>query len=226
MIRVGIDPTTPPFSYVNPSSGNVEGFTVEFMTEIGLHIDQDIQFVTLAYRDFLPELLAGKIDVVMVSQQIDAKSQDRLLTSEPVFYSETQLVVRRHDSTALDRREDFKGKKVGVQSGWTASTAHDFVRQRYDNIGLAIADLRHGELDAVCVERPVAHALVHGDSAFSLTDVALDRASQMLVVRHADSTLLNSLTEAYCVMTVLNTVAELIENWDMVGAMDYAVCVH
>ncbi|MGZ4475016.1 MAG: transporter substrate-binding domain-containing protein, partial [Nocardioides sp.] len=68
VVRVGTEGTYPPFSYIDPKSGEVTGFDIEVARAVAAKAGWDLKIVRGTFDSLFPAMDAGRID--MIANQI------------------------------------------------------------------------------------------------------------------------------------------------------------
>ncbi|WP_367143823.1 lysine/arginine/ornithine ABC transporter substrate-binding protein ArgT [Pantoea stewartii] len=152
-IRVGTDPTYPPFESKN-AQGQLVGFDIDLANEICKRIQTKCTYVESDFDALIPSLKAKKIDAIISSLSITAKRQEEIAFSYKLYAANARLVAPK-GSKILPTVESLKGKNVGVLQGTTQETyANQYWRPKgvtvtpYANQDLVYQDLTAGRIDA------------------------------------------------------------------------------
>lgn len=125
-----------------------------------------------AWDGIFAGLASGKYDAISSSVSITDERKQAMDFSDPYFEVKQGVVVK--EGEGIKTEADLKGKKVGAQIGTTGYFAAQRVAgdtaKSYDEVGLAIADLAAGRLDAVICDDAVAadYALTNPEYAKTL----------------------------------------------------------
>ncbi|NCC25445.1 MAG: basic amino acid ABC transporter substrate-binding protein [Deltaproteobacteria bacterium] len=157
-ITFASDATWPPMEFVDESK-NIVGFSVDLVNAMAKAGGFTPVIKNTAWDGIFAGLIAGKYDAVSSSVTITEERQKAMDFSEPYFEVKQGVVVK--DGSAIKTQDDLKGKKVGAQIGTTGfftskRLVGDSNSKSYDEVGLAIADLANGRLDAVICDDAVA----------------------------------------------------------------------
>ncbi len=133
-IVVGTNTPFPPFEF-RDAEGNLVGFTVDMVTEIGNRTDKTIRWSDYVDWDVLLE--AGKIGSVnmIASSMTITEERDRVYDFSEFYYSANQAVLVHPDSTLACSDKDcavdeVTDKTIAVQTG---TTSHIWAR---DNLAI------------------------------------------------------------------------------------------
>lgn len=82
----------------------------------------------------------------------------------------------KHVYQPIDDVSDLDGRTVGVNLGWSAdymlSDRNDMTIVRYNTVASLVMALRYGHIDAIAIERPTAHDIVHCMSGLCIVEPA------------------------------------------------------
>jgi polar amino acid transport system substrate-binding protein len=156
-IVFAVDATWPPMEFVNQDK-EIVGYSIDYMTAAGKLAGFKPVFKNTPWDGIFAGLQGGNYDAICSSVSITEKRKKAMDFSEPYYEVRQALIVPR-DSDA-ETLEDLKGKKVGAQIGTTGYFAIKEVNgvnpESYDAIGLAMRDLKNGNLAGVVCDDPVA----------------------------------------------------------------------
>lgn len=168
-LTVGSDTAFPPFESMN---GEVaEGFDVDLMGAIAKEMGIDkVVFKTEIFDTLIPTLKAGgKFDVIASGMTIKAERQLEIDFSDPYFDSNQSVGMKAGGTYSAPA--DFKGKKIGVQSGTTGeSWATENLKPAgaeivpFKDAVSAFAALQAGNVYAVINDLPVTADVVKDPS--------------------------------------------------------------
>ena len=151
VVRVGTEGTYPPFSYRDPSTGDLTGYDIDVMRAVGEEAGFDVQFVTAPFDALFAALDAGRIDAIANQVTINPERQANYLFTEPYTYSRGVIVTATgtDDITSL---KDLKGVTTAqsATSNWyqVARDAGAKV-QTVEGLPQAAALVAQGRVDAL-----------------------------------------------------------------------------
>ena len=135
------------------------GYSIDYIHEIAKRANLKITFRDVAWDGIFAGLAAGNYDILASSTTITPERQQAFDFTIP-YYGAVQAVVMPKGKK-INSLADLKGLTVGSQIGITgvfvlrkANVGADI--REYDDVGLAIADLAAGRIDAVICDDPVA----------------------------------------------------------------------
>ncbi len=156
-IVFAVDATWPPMEFLSKDK-EIVGFSIDFVKAAGKEAGFTPVFKNTAWDGIFAGLAAGKYDAICSSVSITEKRKKAMDFSEPYFEVNQVLIVPKN--SPVTSLEQLKGKKVGGQIGTTGyfaiKKADGVIAKSYDEIGLAMEDLKIGRIDGVVCDSPVA----------------------------------------------------------------------
>lgn len=117
-LRVGIRNDSPGFAYLNIDTGEINGYEVDLMNEIGAVLGRDIEYTVVNDTTREQELKNGDIDLVIATYTITDGRKSDLVFSRPYYTDKLAFLVPK-DSKARSV-SDLNAAKVGVADNTTA----------------------------------------------------------------------------------------------------------
>jgi ABC-type amino acid transport substrate-binding protein len=165
VLRVGIDPTYPPFDTLR--EGKVAGYDAELAGALASDLGVKVEFTPVALDAIYDALASGKADILVSALPFIYERQAAVRYSVPYYQSGQVLLVRAGDR-AIASVSDLSGKKVGVELGSNADTearrlARTSVptmqlRSTYRSPEEALDALAKGDIDATITDNEPAQA--------------------------------------------------------------------
>ncbi|MEO8287726.1 MAG: ABC transporter substrate-binding protein [Chloroflexota bacterium] len=162
-LRVGMDPTYPPFESLRDSKP--EGRDVDLARAIAADLGVQVEFKALALDTLYDALADRQVDMLVSALPFIYERQKEIRYSVP-YYQAGQVLVVRTGETAIKSVDDLRGKRVGVELGSNADTeARRLARTRLQTMQVrpdyhAAADaldaLERGEVDACIADNASA----------------------------------------------------------------------
>lgn len=156
-ITFASDCTWPPMEYMD-SSKQCVGFSQDLVNAIAKEAGFTADIKNTAWDGIFAGLAAGKYQVIASSVSITEERKRAMDFSDPYFEVKQGVVTKK--GSGIKSKADLKGKKIGAQIGTTgyfqAKKTAGATPKSYDEVGLAIEDLRLGRLDAVYCDDAVA----------------------------------------------------------------------
>jgi len=123
-IRVGTDPTWPPYQMLNNVTQEIEGFEVELADKCAERLGLTIEWQSVSFDNIILSVQNGQLDMGVSGFSITSDRLEQVSFTVPHSTTEGQIVMLKSVAeskgiTTLNALADFKtaGIKVGVQSG-------------------------------------------------------------------------------------------------------------
>ncbi len=162
VLRVAVSDGNPPFSFVDPLSGTIIGYDIDFARAIAAGIGVELQLVVATLADRVALLQSGKVDLIVAEMTITPERAQTVAFSIPYFVVGQQLAVLASGS---DRVEDYGSSRIGAARGSTEAEylANDFPGAKvslFREGPQALQALRDGTVDAVIGDSPTLASLI------------------------------------------------------------------
>jgi polar amino acid transport system substrate-binding protein len=109
VLRVGLDPSWPPFEYVDPGSGEVVGLDVDLARAIGRELGVEVALVISGWEGLYNALFAGQFDAILSALPYDPWRTREALYSISYFNAGPVLVARDERAGLLGPGPESKG---------------------------------------------------------------------------------------------------------------------
>lgn len=162
--RVGFITPYPPFSEVNPRSGQVDGFDVQVVRALAQSRLVRLQLVHTGAQQILSWLERGQLDFVGNQLLATADMRERFIFADGYVDLRLILCQRENDNRDFLSLEDFLGHKLGVLADTAADTQGSAVLgpdlRRFATTRAGLAALLAGEIDAFVDESLILDHLI------------------------------------------------------------------
>jgi polar amino acid transport system substrate-binding protein len=175
----GVSSDTLLFGFRNPIGGKLEGLDVDIIREVAkalykendAGVDKRITFRVIRYKDRLPLLMNGKVDIVAHSMTINCDRWNAINFSSQYFLAGQKIVVRK-DSDAESLESLPKGTKVCIPNGGTSEDTIKDLNTKLklgleavgvDDITECLVKLQQGDVDAALSDDTVLQGFVAQD---------------------------------------------------------------
>lgn len=125
-IRLGLDSAPYPPFYEADTSGNFVGWEVEIGDALCAAMNEECEWVGIAWDGIIPALMANKIDAIVGSMSITEERLKNINFSEK-YYNTPASVIALKSMDIDGTPESMAGKIIGVQ----VSTTHQNYVQNY-----------------------------------------------------------------------------------------------
>lgn len=154
ILTVGTSGTLLATSFRDEESGDLTGFEVEVVRELGERLELEIEFRELGFDEMLTSVSTGQLDMAANDIEVTEDMTDQFLFSTPIKYSYGTAVVRKDDLSGIESLEDLEGKKAaGVSTSVYMQIARDYGAEEvtYDNATneVYLRDVSIGRTDVI-----------------------------------------------------------------------------
>lgn len=217
-IIIGLDENFPPMGFRNENN-EIVGFDIDLAKEAAKRMGITAEFQPINWDSKELELNSGKVDLLWNGLTITEERLENMLFTKP-YLNNKQVILVKNDS-AITKKDDLKGKPVGVQAESSAIDAvkNDPIGQQLqlneysDNI-LAFTDLDLGRVDAVVADEIVVkYYLENNDTNFKLIDEDFGDEQYGIAAKKGNEALVEKLQTALDEMIADGSAAKISDNW-------------
>ena len=177
---LGTESTYPPFEFIVIENGQSVGVGFDVLLAQKFAEKLGVELVTseMAFDSLIPAIQAGTIDLAGSITPTDERKQ-AVDFSENYYETSNVFLVRKGEEGNFTAAESFDGKTIGAQVG---TAQNDLVVNDMTNaqslllpkVTTLIQELKTGNIDAICVEKPVGDIYIaaYPDLALAEYEVA------------------------------------------------------
>jgi len=179
-LRVGIDPSYPPFEWADEATGALKGYDIDLARELGVRLGAQIDFVEIGFDGLYDAARTGKIDAIVSGMPYDPTMTENVAYGVWYFNAGQFLVVRAGEGK-IGSVDDLDGRKLGVELGSTGDLearrlerkGRQFTLVTYPTAEDALNALAQQQVDAVLVDVISAYVSMAKGAAVKLTGSAV-----------------------------------------------------
>lgn len=152
-----------PFEYMD--KGEIVGFDIDLINAIAEEAGFSITIDNVGWDPLFVEIGEKRADLAASAITINDDRKQTYDFSTPYFLSTNMIMVK--EGSSIKTAEDLKDKKVAVQNGTTGQDAVEGLLgknnenvKKFENIPLAIMELKNGGVDAVVADNTVVEEYV------------------------------------------------------------------
>lgn len=220
VLRVGLDPSYPPFEFVDPTTGQVMGYDVDLARALAERLGFRVEFVVLGFDGLYEALKTARIDAIISAFPYDPTLTQDVAYSLPYLDVGVRLVVREGEETIREAK-DLAGKKVGVEWGSEGEVVGRKLARRLPGLSLklcstpeeALEALVRGEVDAALVDTVSIYQFQGKGGSVRILGDPLTAERYVIVVRRDSRTLLKAIDKALIVMKERGFLETLRRKW-------------
>lgn len=214
-INVGISLGTPPFGLIDANM-QPDGFDVEVARMIARDLGVELNIVDTVASNRVPNLVAGKLDIVVSSFSITAERAKAIAFTNTI-YVDGQVFLSPADKPVA-KMEDLVGMNVGV----TRSSTNDIIAtkkaiegtniQRYDDDATTSQALLSGQVDGIVTSGGLARVFVERNPELKV-QFFVSSAPMSIGVRRGDADLLHWVNTEIFLLTNSGELPALQQKW-------------
>lgn len=147
-LRIGIDPSYPPFETVDEATNEPQGYDVELACEIGRRLGLQVDFVFIGFDSLYDAVITGKIDVIISGMPYDPNWTEDVAYGV-WYFNAGQFLVVRQDEAVIGSVEDLAFHRLGVELGTTGDLEARRLQKRIDRVTIETFDTVDATLRAL-----------------------------------------------------------------------------
>jgi ABC-type amino acid transport substrate-binding protein len=217
---VGMDPSWPPFEYVDQSTGQIVGLDVDLARAIGQRLGVEVELVNVGFDSLYDALYVGRFDAI-----ISALPYNPLLYADVAYsisyFNAGQVLVVRADEREISEAKDLSGKKLGVEFASEGDVVSRRLQKEIQGSNLetymapqdVLRALKEGEVEAAIVDAVSAYQFMAAEGGVQVVGDPLTDELYVIAVRLESPLLLKAINEALVEMREDSTLGRLQEKW-------------
>jgi ABC-type amino acid transport substrate-binding protein len=176
---VGTESNYPPYEF--KEGGELKGFEIDLVREVGKRLARPVQIKDMAFDNLLLEAVTGRIHVIAAAMTPTEERKKKILFSKS-YIPKNPFVILSLPGASYKTMESLKGKKVAVNSGYTAEaflkTQPGVTVQSFSGPMEAFMAVKSKKVDAFVVVEDVAKSYLkkQGGLFMSVLDQGDDTA--------------------------------------------------
>jgi polar amino acid transport system substrate-binding protein len=206
-----------PYCLQDPAQpSRVIGFEVEIADAIGRALGVKAQFVQCDWKNLVPTLERGEIDLALNGLERDDELARRVRITRP-YYVFTETIAIRPDDARHATLESLAGVRVGTLAN---TLAHRVLRAHpaietvlYDDDVAPYDDLMGGRLVAVVLDSVIANR--HLAQGIKIADGNLLRGAYVGAIRKGDETLAAAVDQSLGRLVSSGELREILRRWQL-----------
>lgn len=215
-LYVGTNAEFMPYEYLE--NGKMVGFDIDLMEAIGKELGYEIVWSNMGFDGLLPALQMKKIDAVIAGMSQTPERQKAVTFSMPyMLVSSDEHFVIVNENSPLVKKEELKGKKVGVQIG---TIQEEFAKelgatpQLYNSWTGALMDLQNNKIDAVIIADVTGEEYLKSMSGLKKVDVVIDtQPGASIALRKGETKLAEQINQAILKLDNNGTYLQILQKY-------------
>lgn len=199
---VGSDAAYAPFESENADK-TVQGFDIDIIKAVAEKAGFSIKIINTPWEGLFSQLDSGDRDILISAITINDERKKVMDFSEPYF--EAAQLIALPVSSKVQKFEDLKTLKIGVQTGTTGDEVASRLLgksspnvKRFEGTPLALQELTNGGVDAVVADNGVINNfLANNTKTFkTISDTSFVKENYGIAVKKGNTGLLKKINEA------------------------------
>ena len=212
---IGIDDTFAPMGF-RDDNNEIVGFDIDLARATGEQMGKEVVFQPIDWGSKELELSSGRIDLIWNGYTITEERAQKVLLTKP-YLANNQVIVTLKDSE-IEKFDDLKGKKIGIQAqssaidAWNAVSISQEVADLFEDKtnDLALTGLESNRVDAVVIDEVVMnYKMMQKPDTFKILDEKLAPEEYAVGVAKDNEELLSELQAAIDEIIADGTAAEI-----------------
>ena len=194
VLKVGTEPTFPPFEYMDEATGKIDGFDIALITAMAEKAGYTVEIMSVGFDGLVPALQSGNINIIASGMSITPERAESVTFTDP--YIDAGLIIAvKADNQNINGEADLSGKIAAVQIGTTGADKANELKdagllkevKTYNTIDVAFLDLANGAVDCVINDAPVTEAYIskNADKIKTVGDVLVSDQYGFAVAKEA-----------------------------------------
>lgn len=218
VLRAAVFDSNPPFGQVDEKTHDIIGYDIDFAKAIAGKLGVKLELVPTNPANRIPLLQSGKADLIVADITITPERAKVVDFSTPYFVTGQQFLV---PATSSDALEGYATARIGAVKGTTGEQALKtrFPQARvlsYDDVPLALAALRNGNVQAITQDAEILAGLLAGapdKEKYKIPAELLSREDIGIGVKKDETTLLDEVNKILVGLEGDGEAARIFERW-------------
>lgn len=218
ILRVGLDPTYPPFEVVDDSG--LRGLDIDLAQAVAADLGLEAEFVYFGYDGLYDALATEQVDVLISALIIAPERTRDFAFSEPYFNAGEILIVPQSE-TGMAGMKDLNGRVLAVELGalghveantW-ANRLTDFTILPFGSAEEAVTAVAQNQADAVLIDAISGRLALQNQPSLKYLPDPVTIEPFAFVVRIEDELLLEQLNDSLKQLNESGQMQNLINKW-------------
>ena len=219
----GVDENTLLLSYLNPATGDLEGFEIDLIRELARAIfgsPDAVDFTTVTTAQKVDVVEQGVVDITASAVSINCSRWEQVSFSAPYFHAAQKVMVR--DDSPVHRVSDLDGRTVCVTQGSTSLGVITEVAPRamattVETRTDCLMELQDGDVDAIFTHDTFLLGFAQQDPHTRLLPDELSQQFYGVAIAHEREDLVRFVNGVLERMRADGTLWSLAERWTLDG---------
>ncbi len=216
IIRIGLDPSLPPFESVN-ANGEPVGFDIDLIKQIGARVGFKVGFVKTELNQVYDLVGGCRVDAAISAIPINKELTLRMDFSD-AYYTTGQMIVVKKGNIKITGRDALAGMTVGTPAGTLSALATREIPgalpKPNGTVYASFQDLVTGSIDAVIIDKPRAQSYVKiKPNNLKTVGSEFGTVQYGIAVCKERGALLKQINDSLKILRADGTLSRLTQNW-------------
>ena len=216
---LGLDDSFPPMGFRNENN-EIIGFDIDVAKEVSKRLGVELILQPISWTAKEQELNSYNIDCIWNGMSVNEEREKAMCLSLPYLKNTMSFVVKKDSN--INKLEDLKGKKIGVQSGSTAEellTTSEIYKDiksliTYTENITAFMDMEINQVDCVFLDSVVAnYYITTNNKQYIILEEGLQNEEYAIGFRKQDDKLCNKVNEILLEIKKDGTLGAIATKW-------------
>ncbi len=172
-ITIGVKYDVPPFGFKNPSTGDIEGFDIDFGKAVADALGVKPKYIEAISDNRIPFITDGTADLILSTMTINEERVKEINFTDPYFIAKGRILQKKGGD--IGGVEDLAGKRVCTALG---STYEETLKKQAPKAKLRLVDsyseclelVQNGGVDAVSTDDVILTGMIIQDDSLELVE--------------------------------------------------------
>lgn len=225
-----------PFESIDSESKEIVGFDIDVIKAVAEKLGKTVKIDNMEFDGVISAVTQGSDDVAISGLTINAKRKQSVDFSTAYYSGAAQIIIVAADDTHYtgttkeELDEQLKNQSIGVCSGFTGQSYAEGDEdwgfegvegadiKIFDNISLAIEDLKNGTISAIIMDDAVAKESAgtkENKDDIKCIDVPLTVEEYGIAVQKGNTELVEKINSALAELKSEGKLQEIADKWDV-----------
>ena len=218
VLRVAVFDSNPPFGFVDEKTHGLIGYDIDFAKAFAEKLGVKLELVTTNPANRIPLLQSGKADVIVADLTITPERAKVVDFSTPYFVTGQQFLA---PAGSPDKLDAYATGRIGAVKGTTGEQAlktrfPDARVLSYDDVPLALAALRNGNVQAITQDAEILAGLLAASpdkAKYKILPDLLSREDIGIAVKKDEKTLLSEVNKVLVELETNGQAQKTFDRW-------------
>ena len=212
-LKIATNAEFEPWEFLD-NNQKIVGFDIDLMNAIAEKMGVTVKYENMPFESVVASISSGQFDAAISGLTINESRKKSVDFSDPYYVGASQILIVKNDDTVFNGTtkaeldKQLEGKNIGVCKNFTGESyangdedwgfvkIKDATVKSYENISLALTDMKNGNVDAIIMDDTVAKKAVAANTDFKVIDIALTTESYGIAVKKGNKDLLDKINKA------------------------------